>query len=144
GGGEDTSVAPRVWLGAGVAVLVVAFALLLPAFVRTLVRRRRWRRARDPVAIAHAARSELRDDAADLGFAFRGTESPRAAAARLTRRLDADASVSDAIQRIAMAEELARYAPRADTPHGLRADVRRARRALLRRVSRRTRLRGAL
>ncbi|WP_033322717.1 transglutaminaseTgpA domain-containing protein [Actinomadura atramentaria] len=156
---------PAGW-AALVAGLVAGLLVLLgaPMAVRALTRRRRWaaaeppseprRRLRapgggpprgtGPADAAHAAWRELRSDARDHGLPFRANESPRATARRLTETLELERPAREALGRIAMAEELARYARSgARVPRGaLRADVRTVRAAFAAAVPRRTRWRA--
>jgi hypothetical protein len=95
-----------------VIALLAALLLLVAAVpVAHLVgRRSRHAHARDPGSRAHAAWDDVVTDAADLGLRTLPSDSPRAAAARLTAlaRLDTDAAA--ALRRLAAAEERARYA----------------------------------
>ncbi|MCI2959053.1 DUF3488 and transglutaminase-like domain-containing protein [Agromyces atrinae] len=68
------------WLG--LAALVV-FILLVPAFIRVVVRASRLRRTRSPDDPAEAAWTEIGASATDLGFGPLDVESPRAFATRL-------------------------------------------------------------
>ena len=134
----------NVWeiLGLCVAGLLVIGAIA-PAGVRLLIRRRRWR-ARAPAGRAHAAWRELRDDLVDYGVGYRPSESPRAAAARAAASLELAEPATAALGRIAMAEERARYAVRADSGAGLRQDSAVVRRAIAATVPRWARWRAWL
>jgi len=92
----------------------------------------------------HAAWAELCDLLCDLGMTRRVSESPRALARRLTEQYELDPEAAAAIHRIAQAEERLRYArdPGRQAPH--RDDIRRLRRALAAKVSRRRRLLAVL
>jgi len=94
-------------------------------WVTTRLRRRSRLRHLDP----EVAWAQLHDDATDVGAPWRPTDSPRAAAGRLSGLLDAEGQVS--LGRMAAAAELARYAPagRASTA-GLAQDTAIVRRAL--------------
>lgn len=111
-------------------VILLALALITPAAARPLTRRRRWRRAAGDAGLAHAAWQELRDDMDDYGLACRASESPRA----LARRVGATEGLSDparqALNRIAHAEERARYAVVPEPAGTLRADVLAVRRSM--------------
>jgi hypothetical protein len=100
-------------------------------------------RARD-VAWAHAAWQELRDDLADYGADSLPSESPRAAAARAGERLRLADPAREALGRIAVAEERARYAPGPADGSTLRADSAVVRRAIAAAVPRRVRWRARL
>jgi transglutaminase-like putative cysteine protease len=143
-------------VAAGLALL----AAVAPWCARRVIRRRRWRhgragpvratplradrvRARD-VAWAHAAWQELRDDLADYGAGARPSESPRAAAARAGERLRLADPAREALGRIAIAEERARYAPAPADGSTLRADSAAVRRAIAAAVPRRVRWRARL
>lgn len=116
-----------VLLGLAAAVLLAAGT---PWLLRSVRRRRRWARAGDDAGLARAAWLELRDDALDLGWPWRPSDTPRAAARRLAVRLGERASVLAAIERITRAEERARYARTPEPGGGLAADVRLVRRAM--------------
>jgi transglutaminase-like putative cysteine protease len=156
---------------AGVILLVVAglvgLALITPVTARSLIRRRRLRllglagrlqpgdrigprRSRlGPGAdldaeLAHAAWRELRDNLADFGLASRVGESPRTLAGRVATTLRLDPDARDALNRIARAEERARYATVPLSPGTLRADTAAVRQALSREADWRARWRAAL
>jgi transglutaminase-like putative cysteine protease len=142
---------PVGWLGA-IGVLLVALAA--PVGVRLASRRRRWAQAEHrssrsaagpPVhqgESAHAAWAELHADAVDHGLTWRPSDSPRAAAHRLTELLELTGPAAEALGRIAMAEERARYAPQPVHAGTLRTDVRTMREAFAASVDRQTRLRA--
>lgn len=132
---------PRWWTAAlaGAAVLLLA---AVPALARSLVRRFRWATAAQGAARAHAAWSELCDDTADLGLVWNTAKSPRAVAHRLGSEVPH--SAREALWRIAMAEESARYAPRPEVPKSLDADCRTVRAALRAAQGPGVRLRAAL
>ncbi|WP_346046231.1 DUF3488 and transglutaminase-like domain-containing protein [Actinomadura chokoriensis] len=100
----------------------------------------------DPARAAHTAWREMRADALDHGLEWRASDSPRAAARRLGEQLDLDGASSQALTRIARAEELARYA-RSRSPEPverLRADVKTVREAFAASVGRGARWRARL
>ncbi|ROO83951.1 transglutaminase superfamily protein [Actinocorallia herbida] len=110
---------PLLWL------LVVWPLLLigaLPRLVREGASRLRWRRTADP---ATAAWAQLRADSLDHALGWQRSESPRAVVARLGPRLGPTAA--QPLARIALAQELARYAPPEALPpqgrEGLREDA---------------------
>jgi transglutaminase-like putative cysteine protease len=160
-GQGSASFGPWAIFGLVVAGLLV-LALPAPWCARRVIRYRRWRRgpagpragpapagradrvrSRD-VARAHAAWQELRDDLADYGAAALPSESPRAVAARAGTGLDLASPARDALGRIAMAEERARYAPAPADGSGLRADSATVRRAIAAATPRGTRWRARL
>ena len=100
-------------------------------------------RARD-IAWAHAAWLELRDDLMDYGAGYLPSESPRAVATRAGDGLVLTGTAREALGRIAMAEERARYAPAPADGSGLRADSVAVRRAIAAAVPRGTRWRARL
>jgi transglutaminase-like putative cysteine protease len=106
-----------VWL------LVLAFALgvLVPATVRVIRRQRRLRRLDDPAHAAADAWAEVRDSVIDLGLPWDDARSPRQIATTLLAALDATPKTSEALLRLAKAEEVSRYAA---TPAAL-SDARR-------------------
>ena len=133
GGGTSTA-APLVH-HASVPVLPIVAAVLvilalLPRTARSVSRRRRWRSARDPVAAAHVAWRELRDDLTDHGWSWHPSDSPRAVSRRVGRMLGLSPAGQQALDRITAAEEHALYAKTARTPSSLRSDVTTVRRAM--------------
>jgi transglutaminase-like putative cysteine protease len=132
------------WEVLGFCVLGLALiAAVAPGGVRLLVRQRRWR-ARTDDARAHAAWRELRDDLVDYRVGYLPSQSPRTVAARTATALELTPPAAAALGRIAMAEERARYAARADSGAGLRADSAVVRRAVAAAVPRWTRWRARL
>jgi transglutaminase-like putative cysteine protease len=121
-------------LGAGWATIGLAFgfaaavALTGPSIARIALRRWRWIRAGDDASRAHAAWREFHDDLTDYGITCPASEPPRTLAARVTTGLSDPAS--QAIRRLALAEERARYATRPSGSDTLRQDGATARRAL--------------
>jgi transglutaminase-like putative cysteine protease len=113
-----------------IALVLLGLALIAPATARILVRRRRWRRAADDDSLAAAAWRELLDDLADHGMACRASESPRAVARRITSVLGLDEESRQALERIASAEERARYATAPQPSGTLRRDVGTVRQAI--------------
>lgn len=102
---------------------VIAVLLIAPRAGRSLIRRRRWRRAADQRARAHAAWRELVSDLSDHRIECLPSESPRATAIRLRGRLTLETDQAEALERIAVAEERARYAKEPASGETLRADV---------------------
>jgi len=149
--GRGHGVNPWEILGLCVLGLLVITAGA-PAVIRLLIRRRRWlgsrgaRRTRDgtDAARAHAAWRELRDDLVDYQVGCLPSQSPRAAAAQAAATLELAEPAVAALRRIAMAEERARYAARADSAAGLRHDSAVVRRAIAAAVPRSTRWRARL
>jgi transglutaminase-like putative cysteine protease len=123
-------------------LLLIALALVLPGSVRLLWRGSRQYRMRTPARAAEAAWEELRGVALDLHAPWDEMFSPRQAAAALVRVIPRDRSLSEALGRVALAEERARYA-RDPGPAGpeLWADVDRVARALRHRLEPMQRLR---
>ncbi len=147
GGAAGSRAGVNPWEVLGFSVLGLAvIAAAVPGVVRLLVRRRRWRgratRADD--ARAHAAWRELRDDLVDYRVGYLPSQSPRTVAARTASTLELAPPAAAALGRIAMAEERARYAARADSGAGLRADSAAVRRAVAAAVPRWTRWRARL
>jgi transglutaminase-like putative cysteine protease len=139
----------RWWL-AGIALLALII-LLMPMGSRVVTRV--WRstraaaRGRTPRASSHAAWQEVRDDLEDFGVSCPPNESSRATIRRVTAKLQLAASAADALRRLALAEERARYASSTDglpTIPALHADVTAVRRALAAAVSPRTRWRARM
>jgi transglutaminase-like putative cysteine protease len=127
GGASGTAPAAGGGNGLGVALIVLAAllaaALVTPRATRSLIRRRRWLRARGDAGRAHAAWLELLDDLTDYGIGHRPGETPRAAAKRVTAQLRLTGSAREGLLRITEAEERASYA-REPRPAGqLRGDL---------------------
>lgn len=127
-------------LGLGVVVVVV---LLVPVTVR-FVRRRRRLAGDDPVALAEGAWAEVRDSTRDVGRTWSDAATPRRMGAWLYRDARLDQEPADALRRIVLRLEKARYGRAADPADGTGHDVRLVRRALLHRAAWRTRLRATL
>jgi hypothetical protein len=115
-----------------IVIALLAVLLLTPGLTRVIVRRRRWRNARDDVARAHVAWRELCDDFADHRIARQASESPRALARRITESLGLSGAEREALARVARAEERASYAASPPDSARLRADVALVRRAVVR------------
>jgi hypothetical protein len=128
-----------------VALLVgVAWIAVLPATVHLVVRRRRWARADDALRHAEAAWADVRDAAIDLGYGWDEAETPRQAAARLTREAGLHRRNVQALSRITRAVERARYSEAPDLAADLRPEARLVHAALATRADRRDRLRARL
>jgi hypothetical protein len=135
-------------LGAGWATVGLAFgaaaavALIAPSVLRLALRRWRWMRADDDASRAHAAWREFHDDLADFGVSSRASEPPRTLAGRVTAGLAEPAG--EAIRRLALAEERARYAASPSGSQNLRRDGIAARRGLAAAARRRARWRARI
>jgi transglutaminase-like putative cysteine protease len=116
-------------------IVLLAVLLLTPGAARVIVRRWRWRRARDDMARAHIAWRELCDDLADHRIARQASESPRALARRLAEVLGLTGTEREALIRVARAEERACYAASPADSARLRADTGLVRRAVRRAAS---------
>jgi transglutaminase-like putative cysteine protease len=117
------------WATIGIAFgLAAAVALTGPSIARMVLRRWRWIRAGDDASRAHAAWREFHDDLTDFGITCPASEPPRTLAERVSTGLDDPAS--QAIRRLALAEERARYAASPSESGTLRQDGATARRAL--------------
>ena len=144
GAAAHSSAGVNPWQVLGFCVLGLAvIAAAVPGVVRMLVRRRRWR-ARADDARAHAAWRELRDDLVDYQVGYLPSQSPRTVAARTAGTLELAPPAAAALGRIAMAEERARYAARADSGAGLRGDSTAVRKAVATAVPRWARWRARL
>ncbi|MGH3214535.1 MAG: transglutaminaseTgpA domain-containing protein, partial [Trebonia sp.] len=144
GGAAARGAGVNPWEVLGFCVLGLAvIAAAVPGGVRLLIRRRRWRGRADD-ARAHAAWRELRDDLVDYRVGYLPSQSPRTVAARTASTLELAPPAAAALGRIAMAEERAMYAARADSGAGLHADSAAVRRAVAAAVPRWTRWRARL
>jgi transglutaminase-like putative cysteine protease/uncharacterized membrane protein YhaH (DUF805 family) len=144
-GGGGPLVTPRRAL-AGVGVLAVLSLLLSPAVLRLASRRRRLRAASggDPADAARAAWDEVVGTATDYGVSVPRTETPRGVARRLGRDLALGPGATAGLRLVALAEERARYAPRAGVDGDLPTAVRAVRRGLRDSAGRRRRWRATL
>ena len=126
-------------------MIAVLLLLLVPAFVRVSVRRRRLRAAggADAAAAARAAWDEVVGTAADYGVPVRASETPRGLARRLGHELDLDDDASRGLRLVALAEERARYAAHAGVDGDLPAAVRAVRHGLRGEADRRRRWRAS-
>src|ERR1700750_1562609 len=135
-------------LGVGWATVGIAFgataavALITPAVFRLVLRRWRWMRGDDDAGSAHAAWREFHDDLADFGVTSRPSEPPRTLAARVTTTLAEPAA--EAVTRLALADERARYAAPPCGSQNLRQDGTAARRGLAANARRSTRWRATV
>ncbi|HUL25460.1 MAG TPA: DUF3488 and transglutaminase-like domain-containing protein [Streptosporangiaceae bacterium] len=129
-GGGTGQRAPAPLPVALIVIAVLAAAAAVPRAARSLTRRRRWFRAAGDTGRAHAAWIEFRDDLTDYRITCRASESPRALARRLGVSLGLAAGEREALERIALAEERARYARTPVASSQLRGDVTTVRRAM--------------
>jgi transglutaminase-like putative cysteine protease len=113
-----------------IILAVLAVAAVIPRAARSVIRWRRWHTTAGDAGRAQAAWQELRDDLADHRIPAPASESPRALAARLGRTLSLSPADRAALDRIALAEERARYARSPAESGQLRADSGAVRRAL--------------
>jgi transglutaminase-like putative cysteine protease len=127
-----------------VVLLVIAALLIAPGLGRVVTRRRRWLGASGDAGRAHAAWRELTSDLVDLGLGGPPSESPRALARRVTASAGLDGPAREALDRMAAAEERARYARTPATGGTLRADGKAVRRGVARAVTRQQRWRARL
>ena len=124
------------------AGLALAGALATPSAVGWAGRRRRRRRATDPLGRIHAAWDTLADAAEDTGHRLRASDSPRGAARRLVASASLSGPVADEVLRLAAAEERARYAPSAPAVDGLDTAAKLVRRTLFAGLPGRSRVRA--
>ena len=136
GGGTSTPTGPLL-IGVG-GVLLGAALLTAPAGMRVLQRRRRIAEGS-----AGALWDELTATARDLGVPLHAARTPRQTAAELAAALDGSGPATEALQRLARAEEAASYGRGGGHavvhPDAVLA-LRTVRRAMLRAASRRNRL----
>lgn len=107
GGGPGPS-GSGFWLG----VLVVMALLLLPAALRASVRHARLTRPVEPDTAAESAWLELRDHVRDLRLPWDGSMTPRARERDLQLLIGDDHDAHEALHRLAISVERARYAAR--------------------------------
>lgn len=106
-----------------VAVLGVLGVAASPATVRIATRRRRWRRATTPVAVADTAWRELHDLAVDYGLDLPGSLTPRQYADRLSEAAWLAPDARSAVATMARAAERSHYARDVGEVGDLRARV---------------------
>ena len=139
--GGSSSGPNLTWLPYAGAGLVVLLLLALPALVRLGVRGTRISALSGEQALAaHAAWREVRDTCVDVGEHWDLSESPRATATRLAL----GGAAHEAMWRLALAEETARYAPAPVASDRLHDDLKTVRAALLSGVGVGVRLRAVL
>jgi hypothetical protein len=146
GGGRDSAfVSPRRALIGG-GVLAVLLLALAPAAVRLSTSRRRLRAAggTDAVDAARAAWDEVIGTATDYGVAVPQTETPRGLARRIGSDVGLDPGATAGLRLVALAEERARYAPRAGVDGDLPGAVQAVRRGLRTGAGRQRRWRAVL
>ncbi len=132
GGGLSRGAVIALVTGIGLVLL-----LALPFALSALRHRRRWS---TPGPLA--AWAQVRDDAVDVGHAWRPADSPRAAAQHLVAARALPEPAAEALDRVAVAAERARYARpgTGDDAGPLLGDVRVVRSALLAGATPRARL----
>jgi hypothetical protein len=134
-GGSGSGGGAKRSAGFPVGLIVAAVLILLiigPALTRMITRRRRWLTATDDIGRAHAAWRELTSDLVDYGLGAAPSESPRTVARRISEAGELDAAGRQAVDRIAAAEERARYARTPTSSDTLRSDVHTVARAMAR------------
>jgi transglutaminase-like putative cysteine protease len=141
GGGTSGPVAPsRVWW---IALLAIGVALL-PAGLRLGVRRARMIRPLEPAEAAESAWLEMRDRIRDLRLPWSGSMTPRARERAIAPLLHGDKQGLQALNRLAISVERARYA-RSLTPAAAPAsDAREVMAIIARQTSRGTRAKAFL
>jgi transglutaminase-like putative cysteine protease len=141
GGGGSGPVAPsRAWW---IALIVVALGLL-PAGLRLAVRRARMSRPFEPPEAAESAWLEMRDRIRDLRLPWTGSMTPRARERAVAPLLHGDRDGLQALNRLAVSVERARYAVSLAPAASPIADAREVMSAIGRQTSRGSRLRAFL
>ena len=131
------------WAAIILAVIALcALMLVAPSLGRLGLRRWRWMHATDDAGRAHAAWREFRADLQDLGLGHRPSEPPRTLADRIGSGLPEP--TREAVRRLALAEERARYAARPSGSASLRRDSATARRGVAASVGRGRRWRARI
>jgi transglutaminase-like putative cysteine protease len=130
---------PILPVGLTIGVLLLG---LVPLSARAWVRRRRWRRATSPAALAAATWAELLDTLLDYGYEWPASDPPRKGAVRLAEERGFTGESYEALRRLAAATERARYATELGAVGDLRSDVETIRATLAAQASRVERLRA--
>ena len=146
GGGVVSDSGGGVLSGVNWLLVIVVIGVLgvaaSPATVRASTRRRRWRRATSPVAVADAAWQELHDLVIDYGLDLPESLTPRQYASRLSDAAWFQPDARSAVATVARAAERSQYARDVGEVGDLRAEVARVETGLVRSTSRIGRLRA--
>jgi transglutaminase-like putative cysteine protease len=129
------------WLA--VPVVVLGLAMLAPAALRVVLRRRRLAVDGGPAQRAEAVWAELRDSMRDLGYDW-PVDSPRRTAARVLPLVRRREGAESALRRLALTVERARFAREPGDATTLEHDLRLVVDALRARESRRDLVRATL
>lgn len=108
GGSGDDGGASTATIWTGVGLLALLALAVTPRLVRVGVRRRRWATAGDT---AEPAWAELRDGTVDLGLPFDDRATLRTAGQGLRAHIGGDPAAVDALNRLVIRVERARFAP---------------------------------
>ena len=108
GGGGDDGGSPPAMVWAGLGLLALLALAGTPRLLRAEVRRRRWAAGGDA---AEPAWAELRDGTVDLGLPFDDRATLRTAGQGLRGHVDSDPAAVDALNRLVIRVEKARFAP---------------------------------
>jgi transglutaminase-like putative cysteine protease len=141
GSGGSGPIAPA---GAWWAVLVVVALALLPAGLRLAVRRARMGRPLDPPEAAESAWLEMRDRIRDLRLPWTGSMTPRARERAIAPLLHGDPDGLQALNRLAISVERARYAVTLAPAAAPVADAREVMAVIARQTARGQRMRAFL
>ncbi len=133
GGAATNARQGAAWVPVGIVVLALLVAAFVPSLLRAARRRRRLSAARAGDAVA--AWTALQEDAVDLGIPAPGGESPRAFAARLVDEHGVDADEVDALREALERVSYAGESPDAARGPASAATVDRIRAGLLERAT---------
>jgi transglutaminase-like putative cysteine protease len=125
-------------------VLVVVLVALLPAGLRAAVRRARMTRPLEPPEAAESAWLEMRDRIRDLRLPWTGSMTPRARERAIAPLLHGDKQGLQALNRLAISVERARYAASLAPAATPAADAREVMAVITRQTSSSTRLKAFL
>jgi hypothetical protein len=124
--------------------LVVVLVALLPAGLRTAVRRARMTRPLEPPEAAESAWLEMRDRIRDLRLPWTGSMTPRARERAIAPLLHGDKRGLQALRRLAISVERARYAASLAPAATPAADAREVMAVIARQTSSGTRVKAFL
>lgn len=116
-GGSDGGGNASTLLWTGLVLLGLVAIAVMPRLVRSDVRRRRWARA-SVTGAAEPAWLELRDGTVDLGLAFDDRATLRTAGQGLRTHVGSDQPAIDALNRLVVRVEQARFARAGNTGAG--------------------------